>query len=552
MHTDLNQPHQSPQASSPSPLLPLLAILLLAVGLRLTRLHESVWIDELYTSNLFVGHPLVLMKTLFSDIHPPLYFVGMHFWNALFGDSELSLRMPPLLCGLASVVVLFQLGRRVFDTRTGLIAALLLALSPVHIWYSQEGRPYSFDVLMLLVTTLAFVEVSGARAFRWSLAFFVGLFGIAFTHYYMAAFVFAFPVLAWFAKSPSRGRITWISGMIAVLVGAYIFAKASISHVDTGRSYLRAFDLAEAWRLFFHWFLTGNSLTPIGEPPRLAPLLWAIQGIGVLAVLLGILRSVKRGPLARTAGGHPWQIPLLALVLPGALFVLTLIGLDRTYIERSALPSLPLFLLVLAAGVGGIRRAWLANGMLTLTVAAAATALVGYFAFEGSWTVYKPRPDWRTAAAYLTNEIEHTDGVLRVYSDYVSPTPLTYYDPRIAETKTFVRNDRKVKKLLATTGRIFGTEGFPGGTIRTWLQTRLDEFDTRLDTDQRAMRAAIDQLSAKDPLHVRSRHDATRPFYVIVFGTVPPRVAKLVRACKKLATRQFRSLTIFKLQRHPS
>ena len=79
--TPANRPHPDPRrvpgrladarSEIPSARLILFGVLALALALRLPGFTESLWIDELYTSNLFCGPTVVLLKTLFTDIHPP-------------------------------------------------------------------------------------------------------------------------------------------------------------------------------------------------------------------------------------------------------------------------------------------------------------------------------------------------------------------------------------------------------------------------------------------------------------------------------------------------
>ena len=70
----------------------------------------------------------------------------------LFPNSDFALRIPSVIFGLTSVYLLFILGRRLFNTKVGLIASFMLAISPFHIWYSQELRSYS---LLMLLTTIS-------------------------------------------------------------------------------------------------------------------------------------------------------------------------------------------------------------------------------------------------------------------------------------------------------------------------------------------------------------------------------------------------------------
>ncbi len=130
-----------------------LAITLLAAGLRAFQIGaKTLWLDEAFS--LWVArHPLPeLWNWLVRiDQHPPLYYTLLHFWLA-FGDGEAALRSLSALAGIATVPVMYGLGRAIGGHRLGLLAALLLAISPLHVQFGQEARMYA---LLTLMATLA-------------------------------------------------------------------------------------------------------------------------------------------------------------------------------------------------------------------------------------------------------------------------------------------------------------------------------------------------------------------------------------------------------------
>jgi uncharacterized membrane protein len=131
----------------------LLTITLLALGLRLGRLtFQPLWWDE-GTSVYFASQPLSdLTAATAADIHPPFYYLLLHFWMLLCGRGEAALRLFSVVIGALTIPLLYGVGRRLFDTRTALLAALLLALSPFHVYYSQEVRMYALVTLLGLAS----------------------------------------------------------------------------------------------------------------------------------------------------------------------------------------------------------------------------------------------------------------------------------------------------------------------------------------------------------------------------------------------------------------
>src|SRR3989344_1694944 len=119
----------------------IIVILFTALILRLISLNQSLWLDEATTA-LVAKMPLsdLFTKFLPGDFHPPLYYLIINQWTKLFGYSEVSLRFPSILFGVASVFMVYLIGKEFLDKKVGLIASLFLAMSGLHIYYSQEAR----------------------------------------------------------------------------------------------------------------------------------------------------------------------------------------------------------------------------------------------------------------------------------------------------------------------------------------------------------------------------------------------------------------------------
>ena len=138
----------------------LFVIVLSGLALRLYHLGANdVWIDEAFTVwmvKLNVGRIVATAAT--NDYHPPLYYAILHFWRPQFGSSAVAVRFPSLIFGVLAIPMLYAVGRQLFNKETGLIAALLLALSSFNIQYSQEARMYSLMALLALVSMYFYLK----------------------------------------------------------------------------------------------------------------------------------------------------------------------------------------------------------------------------------------------------------------------------------------------------------------------------------------------------------------------------------------------------------
>lgn len=130
--------------------IPIALILLLATALYLYQLGtESLWVDELFSI-----HDAKELKVIGVR---PLYYILLRVWMQ-FGTSDAWLRGLSVLFALGSVFLTYQLGRRLTGKTTGLIAALLLALSPLFINHAQEVRMYTLSTFLGLGGTLALTD----------------------------------------------------------------------------------------------------------------------------------------------------------------------------------------------------------------------------------------------------------------------------------------------------------------------------------------------------------------------------------------------------------
>lgn len=149
-----------------------IAILLVAGLLRFYRLGtQSLWLDEVFTfrraSLSFAS--LMAGKNGPSAMHPPLYFLLTHFAIGI-APTDFALRFPAALFGIISVPAIGLVGSRLFNKQTGVIAAILLTLSPVAIHYSQEARSYSGLTFSSLLSAFIFWKAIESHALRWWVA----------------------------------------------------------------------------------------------------------------------------------------------------------------------------------------------------------------------------------------------------------------------------------------------------------------------------------------------------------------------------------------------
>ncbi|MEZ4640839.1 MAG: glycosyltransferase family 39 protein, partial [Caldilineaceae bacterium] len=151
------------------------AIILVGGGLRMLLLaQKGMWLDETF-SVWMADRPIGEMMhwIVRIDQHPPLYYLLLHFWIALGDDTAYHVRLLSALFSVATIPVIYLIGKRLANASVALAAATILAFSPYHIYYAQETRMYTLLALNAGAAIYALVRLLTGSRSRWDWAAFV-------------------------------------------------------------------------------------------------------------------------------------------------------------------------------------------------------------------------------------------------------------------------------------------------------------------------------------------------------------------------------------------
>lgn len=396
------------------PLWTLGAILALAAVLRGLRLDgSSLWSDEGNSWAMLSRGYAAIAAAAAQDIHPPGYYWLLKAWCLGAGDDAWGMRSLSALCGLALVWVVYRIGYR-WGSRIAVTAALLAAVNPFLVYYSQEARMYSLLALeggLLFWAALQLVDrdptvqwpLGGRPALLFGLSAAAGLW----THYsfpvVLAAANLFLLIVLWRRSSRAGRRPVVIAALLRLNLPAVLIfspwlptAWRAVTHWPAGGGRLPA---TEALKLVGRTFAFG----PFGPSPLAlldsslglvaGPGLWTVRMVLALALLLPLLGLWS---LRRSAGGGA---PVLWLGAPlGLMFGLGLFG---DAFQKFLLVAAPAWCLAFASGVAALagartRSALLGVGLLALGgLLPAAAALAGYYRAPG------PRDDYAGVAREL-------------------------------------------------------------------------------------------------------------------------------------------------------
>ncbi len=403
------------------PAIMFLLILALGVGLRAWGLHEqSLSSDELL--ELAIGK-----KQLHEIIHepdgfPPLYHLALHGWLKLFSD-DLAARSLSFLFGCLAIVAMWKLAPWLDDAKSRLWATLLLALSPFHIWYSQEARAYALYFLMALLA-LGFL-VRAARTDRWRdwAAHAVAAAAGIYTHYYFSIFIVigcAFLLLEKRNRTALK-RAAWAHcGLALCALPALGLLIGDISY-QTGAILARIpFTLATFGYTFFT-FLAGY-----GAGPAIRELHVVTTSQAVLAALPWLALIASGGLLLVFTGRRElrdtiwWRRlavwSLLPVLLCGVLAETLVLSFKLQYVLWAVIP----IFLVLGRALAASFNVWSTRIALAILC----------FVFGASLH------NRRTVTAYQNDDAKALAGYLKAQTDRQTPIfvmacymtePLRYY-----------------------------------------------------------------------------------------------------------------------------
>jgi uncharacterized membrane protein len=383
---------------------------LLAAALRFVTLGvQSYHHDEIVTASRVLrdGFWHAMEAVGFSESAPPLYYAVAWLWTQVTGTGEVGLRSVSAVAGIATVPVAYLLATELTTPPTGLnphsgsgfrpvggswagiVAAALVAVNPMLLWYSQEARAYALFVLLTAVSLLYFVRALDRGRRRDSVAWGIAS-ALALSTHYFAAFPIAAEAI-WLLRK--RGRAAggafpglWIVAAAGVLLAPLVLHQMSFSHTE----WISNFTLGHRLWETALTFMLGETGDIIARPEH--PLLAALPALLVAIALVLVFSRGDRGE--RRAAGIPLALGAVTVLVPVALGLLVA-GKDYV-LARNLIPALVPLLVAVAVGFS-LRRARRAGAIL-------AGLLVAYSLGFSIWASVSPalqRPDWDAVAAEL-------------------------------------------------------------------------------------------------------------------------------------------------------
>jgi 4-amino-4-deoxy-L-arabinose transferase-like glycosyltransferase len=347
----------------------LVMVTLLAAVLRFFRLGgQSLWVDEVMSwQTIRPGVDLAFVEQITDAIQGPLYLALT--WPLLrIADTEIMLRLVPALAGVLAVPLFALTVQRLFNARSARLAALLLAISPFHVWYSQEGRGYALLLLCTILMGYLFLRLFEDRpgfgvSAGLALAMAAGVWSNMSAIFLMVAL--GLTVLFWQAPRTGRQWGVWSLAFVGAgfLVLPWVLKASGIWAVDRlvvtaatgeslrGETTFTPLALPYSLYTFFYGFSLGPSLRELHAPDKWPVLRQFLPVLLVAAVPVGV--SLVSGLLAlRRRQGFL----LLWILIPLAILIFLAVRNVKPWNPRYVAVVLPWLLTLSAAGLVRLPR----------------------------------------------------------------------------------------------------------------------------------------------------------------------------------------------------
>jgi mannosyltransferase len=408
----------------------LLLILSLGAMLRIVNLgSDSIWLDEAYSIQFAHLAPVQLLaETAASDVHPPLYYLLLHYWINLFGDSEASVRLLSVLFGLLAILMIYLVAARLFDRATALLSALLLSLSLFHIEFAQEARMYALLALLSLCSLHFFLKLFADERRGVALAgYIVSTSLLMHTHVYGFFTIFAenlFFFSLYFSRRDTFRRLfaRWLSAQAALVL---LFVPWLSIMLQQFKRVQQGFWIPRPTLNFLRltWMLYAGSTL-------LSFLFIPLVALGFVAPPESRAQQTTEEHLSApplTEKRLPFsgreKILLLLFWFVSPIFIPFVLSqfLSSIYLPKYTIVASVAFIMLAARGIMNIRRDRVRVALVAVVLLLSLAGLRAY------WSA--PHKDfWRESASYFDRTAH--DGDLVLFNQGNGQVPFDYYSKR--------------------------------------------------------------------------------------------------------------------------
>ena len=427
---------------------------------------QSFWQDEIFTYKIVEpGWSGLVWRGASITSSPPLYYAIVRLFFFI-SPAEFGMRFPSAMIGAMTVPLFYYLGYMLLSNRVALISSLMLTLSPFHIWYSQDARPYTLFMLLCLCSSIFFLKILNKQRKLWWILYSISVI-IGFYVHILTTLIIASHFVLWLVWS--KHKKPELSKMLLCYVVSFLFIAPILPILFKGMGVASGIGRSFAFLSLpytFYALLSGFSLGPstynlhhFSFSTAIVPYVFSFILFAIAFIscgVIGISELLKRKAISKVIG--VWiLVPLTFLVI---LANITHHAFNVRYISSLLFPLLLLY----GIGIDSIGNFALKLILFIAVVTCQSISIWNYF----TNTEYF-KSDFRSACLFIDRE-SHSDDLIYI----VGPiTTFRHYYKGIC--KNIVRQSHRRESLEYVRGKFSKAVN---KSKRIWLiESRWEQYD---------------------------------------------------------------------------
>ena len=394
----------------------LFLIICLGVFLRMYNIgSESIWYDEAVSIRLSLSPIADILSGKVKDLgNPPLHNICLHYWINLFGKSEMAVRSLSALFGIFSLFLMYKIGKMLFKTKVAFLTTFIYAISPLHIYFSQEARTYSLVTFFCLFSMFFFLKFLRYKNIFYLSGYILTTFLSVYSHYFAFFILLSQNIfLIIYYKKYKNLLSKWVIGQLLISLSyLVIWIPSFLSQIGANENLGRS---SETW--FMHVIFTpifysvGRTLIwKDSSFSKLAIYIFLILVIFGVPFVLGVLQLKKNKKIL--------SLLMLLLIMPIIIPVFISILFFPFYTSRYSIIATPVWYLIVSLGLTSIKKGKIKIFFIVGIVLLSVLSICHYYNANNKF-------EWRLAANYIENNSLTNDVIL--FDADIGETAFSYY-----------------------------------------------------------------------------------------------------------------------------
>ncbi len=443
-------------------------------------LKEPLSGDGLFSASLTRLPWSSIWSYIVGDFHPPLYYLILSLSTKLFGYTDLVVKSLSVLFGFLSILLLFKLGKMIYEEETAFWSSLALAFLPLHIFVSRDVRMYPFFTFLTLLSFYLFFKVLEEKKFLYQLGLGGSLAMALYTHNWGILLWGYILISSILYKKIKLTVLPLALSLLIYLPWISFFWSQLIIKTNLGRNWGLPF--VNFWPRLWGGILWNYNLLHLP-----AAYWWSSAIISCLAIIfLVVPRSSRR-----------WSL-ILTLFLPLNLLLFYIMTYREPFLTFPHMAFLiPFYALGLGRGLSLIKGKFIRVGIFTLLA-------LTLFTFNLSYHYYPESSGSRSAQLYIKSQLKEGNQVV-VLTPYEALRMSWYSEITVdnfvvlspPDLPSFVMKDDNLKRALVILERM-------KGKVNWVIYTGVDRY--------RKDKASIYDPQAKIKIWLKSNANLELPF----------------------------------------